>query len=132
MVFLRELRAHLRRTHFAVRFLLVLMAALHGLMSYANIVSTSHAPPNGVGHDSQSMVATHAGGHDHVYDEPDDDGNRLGHHDVDHSHDTPNLLRRDTPAALKLQEIWDTDLRVLAYPTPYFSFERPPRQLPMS
>ncbi len=132
MAFLSELRTCHRRTHVVVRFLLVLMAVFYGLMSYANLVSTSHEPANGVGHDSQSIVATHAGGHDHFNDEPDYDGSRLGHHDADHSHDTPNLLRRDTSTALKSQEVWDTDLQALVYPTPYFSFERPPRLLPMS
>ena len=132
MVFLSELRAYRRRAPFAARCLLVLMAGFYGVMSYANIVSTSHNPALGVGHDATSLLAMHAGGHDHAHDEPEHDGSRLGHHDADHSHDTPNLLGCATPTALKAHDSWNSDPQVLAYPAPCFSFERPPWHLSVS
>lgn len=130
--FLPELRAYRRRASSVVRFLLVLVAVLYGLMSQANIVSVSHNPANGAGHDSMSIVATHAGGHDHSQESPELDGGRLVHHDADHSHDTPNLTRCETPSVVKSQEVWITELQMPAYPAPCFAFERPPRFFPMS
>ena len=132
LAFLPELRAYRRRASSAVRFLLVLLAVFYGLMSQANVVSVSHHPANGAEHDSTSIVATHAGGHDHSQDAPELDEGRLVHHDADHSHDTPNLLRCNTPSAVKSQEVWVTDFQVPAYPAPCFAVERPPRFFPMS
>ena len=103
------------------------IAVFYALMSYANIVSISHMPASGTGHDNASIVALHAGGHDHSDAESEPAGKRLGHHGADHSHDTPNLLSSPIPSVVKFKNVWLAAYLVQAYPSPCFSFERPPR-----
>ena len=88
------------RTALAVRLLALLVALAYGWMAHANIVSTSHDPLRGSGHDSEQILVAQSGGHEHSHDNSETDDHSTehqnGHQATDHSHDKPSVSFRET------------------------------------
>jgi len=135
MICLKAHRFPIRSTPFAVRLLVVLVTLFYGLMAHANIISTSHNPPNWSGHDNSVHLSGQSGDHGHSHDAPETDDRNASHqhenHAFDHSHDKSNLPPSDSHVVVKLPDMWAMAPQVIGYPEPCFSFERPPKSLLM-
>jgi len=117
------------------RLLVFLLVLLYGGMAHANVVSTSHDPMSWAGHDNARVLAAQSGDHGHSHADDAADAHGTGHehgqHTADHSHDKTNLPQRDFNVVMEFPALWDRAAQNRPYAEPYFSFERPPKQLPL-
>ena len=90
--------------------LALLVALAYGWMAHANIVSTSHDPLRGSGHDSEQILVAQPGGLEHSHDNSETDDHSTehqnGHQATDHSHDKPSVLFSYFHAVTTLSDIW--------------------------
>lgn len=123
------------RASLGVRLLALLVALSYGWMAHANIVSTSHDPVRGSGHDSAQILAAQSGGHGHSHDNSETDDRNAGHQDghqaTDHSHDKPGVSFGYFHAVRSLPDIWSAAPPVHIHSAPCFCIERPPKFPPM-
>jgi hypothetical protein len=140
MTLFLESRVSHRRTTLAVRVLAMLVALSYGWMAHANIVSTSHDPVRGSGHNSAQFLAAQPGGHGHSHDHSEIDdrsagqqrtGHQNGHQATDHSHDKPGVSFSNFHAVTILPDVWSAAPQVPICPAPSFCIERPPKSASM-
>lgn len=126
-----------------VRGVALLVAMLYGVMALANVVSLSHDPFAYAGHGSvAALVDAQDHGHDHDHEE---DGAAIaseaagggagalhGHHAADHSHDKQDLSKPAILAAAPAAHVWQPWAPASLAPHPVFTFERPPRPIPIA
>lgn len=110
--------------------LALLLVLSQSWLSYAGIGFSSHAPAGSPWQDS-ATPATETGPHGHRHDDPEphdrNPWHQHPHNAADHSHDKPNLSRRNATAHARATDGWDETPPVSPRPAPRYSFERPPR-----
>ena len=109
----------------------VIVAVFQGWMAFAGVVSDAHDPAPGSMQQITTLLAgTHEADHSHEDDSrPGDraETHQHGHNAADHSHDKPSLTgSADDPTLSPIRD-WRAAQDSLAYPSPYFAFERPPK-----
>ena len=116
--------------------LVVIVAVFQGWMAFAGVVSDAHDPAPG----SMQQITTLLAGTLEADHSHDDESQRAGdrgathqhgHNASDHSHDKPSLTGSADDSTLSPIRNWRAAQDSLAYPSPYFVFERPPKLLPM-
>lgn len=112
---------------------MLMMLVVYVGMSFATALSASHSPVAWQGHDNVVMTTAHSGESDHNHDDfghPQAKADYAhSHHAADHTHEPPALLRSLIHAVNGLSDHWDTLIQAWRYPSPHFTFERPPRHV---
>lgn len=113
----------------------VIVAVFQGWMAFAGVVSDAHDPAPGSMHQSTTwLTGTHEADHSHEDDSQAGDRaqtHQHTHNAADHSHDKPSLTGSSDDPTLSPIRNWRAAQDALAYPSPYFVFERPPKSSPM-
>jgi hypothetical protein len=113
----------------------LVVAVFQGWMAFAGVVSDAHDPAPASIHQSATLLAGMHGS-DHSHEDDSRAGDRAethqhGHNAADHSHDKPSLIGGAVDSTLSPIRNWRVAQDSLAYPSPYFVFERPPKSSPM-
>jgi hypothetical protein len=117
------------------RVLIAFVALCHLGVACATVASGSHDAK--IWSEIGTLTDTSPDGdHGHVHAAPahgdhDHSDHRHGHDAADHSHDKTDLPRGDLFPALKLVHSWETASLSPLKPGPFFTFERPPRSVPV-
>lgn len=128
-----RITGHSRSAMRRVWLFVVFVAVFQGWMSFAGIASSAHDPTLWTVQASATLLAgEHDANHSHDDTSVDDpvEKHQHGHNAADHSHDKPSLTTRAGDRTLSPARNWLVAQDSLAYPSPFFVFERPPKSLP--
>lgn len=124
-----------RIAHAAASTLIALLMLSHALLAFSTAVSPSHDPLGAMTH-AHDLAIPEAGqdGHGHSHEAFDNDGGmqQHGHDAADHSHDKPDLPPSRVSTIEAATPVWNAAGHAALPPDPCFSFERPPRTVPIA